>query len=973
MVDKSNNPGGWAIGAPPANPKPALLANPVLASLSADAVRRIAGCFAIEQVPAGGPVFGAGQPDTLVIVGVGGRLRVRPEEPYPTLSVFRYQGSVIAPWQWAPTRWPGSQIPQLDVIADVDSQILRADLKQLRALESESSMWGKWGFARFLELLFLEGVLSVAPDLAGLTAQQRLELAEMFDPVPRSVPTGRVLFDYGQTPDGLYAALYGSRFGITSRTGPSAPAKAPISITGAQVLGIGSLGALPGIQVRAVATAPSEIFVIPIETLHKMLRRHPDGWLARAAAHMLAVSNAIGPVFAALSQHPLFATTTAETLFAIVRGGTLRNWAVGAHAPAPFGSVPGIGVLVEGEIAALLYDSGQSGLDVRVLGGYDPVGMVHRATPTVASVFGLDHELVSYIEGPADYTKIPFVRWRARRPSTALFLPRHQLIAHLSHGPNKAPSQAALDKLGRELEATLATRKVANAGDKTQVLTRSIESAMDMLVAIPVTQNDCNDAVDALLLQAGAAIAADFEESCVFLRVFREGPDEAAPSVAWAEDGVTCARCRLKQSATTIDAVGQIRDAIAPGGVLHRGGQINSAHRTVVIVRLPAVPGANREDTFRAELLRSADGMIPVSADADWPMPLEMPSDVPLHYVAMLPGAAVRGLVPPTAAIRLRVNQQAAAGWTLADGPPTGSRAVLQPVSARRLARGLTHRRVGVALGGGGAWGMAHIAMIQGLTMHEIPVDLISGASVGSTVGAYFSAEGSDGLHKLSAARKRLQVGMYVGAITLRLFENQVNKDLGHRRLEDLELPFFPVATDLLVSSPAPILEGTLGLAVRKSGSMPPFYSPTMTKTASYADGGFSSNLPVNTLRVEGARLLVASNIVPPAPIQLPADTSGPLRRVRRVLSELSPIKRAEASVRAAITLFESGGAQSAADAPIYFDEGWTGTMPWALELGPEIIESTLAQPHFWDMLQGARARWEYLKGPRSGLDSPTS
>src|SRR5262249_56757851 len=56
-----------------------------------------------------------------------------------------------------------------------------------------------------------------------------------------------------------------------------------------------------------------------------------------------------------------------------------------------------------------------------------------------------------------------------------------------------------------------------------------------------------------------------------------------------------------------------------------------------------------------------------------------------------------------------------------------------------RLARFLTRRSVGVALGSGAAWGLAHIGVLEVLERERIPVDVIAGASMGAIVGAHYA------------------------------------------------------------------------------------------------------------------------------------------------------------------------------------------------------------------------------------------
>ena len=61
----------------------------------------------------------------------------------------------------------------------------------------------------------------------------------------------------------------------------------------------------------------------------------------------------------------------------------------------------------------------------------------------------------------------------------------------------------------------------------------------------------------------------------------------------------------------------------------------------------------------------------------------------------------------------------------------------------------MTDRRVGVALGGGGALGFAHIPLLEALDRFEVPIDMISGVSFGSLVGAYYASYGLTALERL--------------------------------------------------------------------------------------------------------------------------------------------------------------------------------------------------------------------------------
>src|SRR5205814_2060077 len=66
--------------------------------------------------------------------------------------------------------------------------------------------------------------------------------------------------------------------------------------------------------------------------------------------------------------------------------------------------------------------------------------------------------------------------------------------------------------------------------------------------------------------------------------------------------------------------------------------------------------------------------------------------------------------------------------------------------SFSRLGRAMTHRRVGLALGGSGAWSYGHVALIHALLALDVPIDMVSGSSGGAIAGTYYCARGEAGL-----------------------------------------------------------------------------------------------------------------------------------------------------------------------------------------------------------------------------------
>jgi predicted acylesterase/phospholipase RssA len=202
-------------------------------------------------------------------------------------------------------------------------------------------------------------------------------------------------------------------------------------------------------------------------------------------------------------------------------------------------------------------------------------------------------------------------------------------------------------------------------------------------------------------------------------------------------------------------------------------------------------------------------------------------------------------------------------------------------VSARRTlarwARAITHRRVGLALGGTGAWGYAGAALIRELDHAGVPIDLIAGASSGALNGAYYCAAGLPGLDRLIARGPDIARAMPLMVVTSAVAEYLVDADLGDTPLEQLEVPLFPVATNLSELRPEVITSGSIGFGVRASVSAPGIFAPTVAGGVRYVDGAVSDNLPVALVESLGADLVIAANALPAAALR---PTRGPAARL---------------------------------------------------------------------------------------------
>jgi len=185
------------------------------------------------------------------------------------------------------------------------------------------------------------------------------------------------------------------------------------------------------------------------------------------------------------------------------------------------------------------------------------------------------------------------------------------------------------------------------------------------------------------------------------------------------------------------------------------------------------------------------------------------------------------------------------------------------------LSRNKTKRpRIGLALSGGAARGIAHIGVLRALVENEIPIDCIAGTSAGALVGGTM-ASGMP-ISEMETIGRSIR-WRDLGRITMSRMGIQSNGRLEQylrdrlpvTRFEELPIPFAAVATDLQ-SGKTVIMrdEGDLPFAIRASCAIPGWYIPvTDGKGRQLVDGGLVANIPSNVARSLGAELVIAVDV----------------------------------------------------------------------------------------------------------------
>jgi NTE family protein len=176
--------------------------------------------------------------------------------------------------------------------------------------------------------------------------------------------------------------------------------------------------------------------------------------------------------------------------------------------------------------------------------------------------------------------------------------------------------------------------------------------------------------------------------------------------------------------------------------------------------------------------------------------------------------------------------------------------------------------RLGLALSGGAARGLAHVGVLKVFEEHGVRVDRVAGTSAGALVGGALAAGMSAGeIEKIGRAMRWRALGRMtvsrLGVQSNAVMEQYVRERFPVSRFEELPTPFAAVATDLRTGAAVVMRdEGDLGFAVRASCAIPGWYVPvTDAKGRQLVDGGLVANLPVSVARGLGAEVVVAVDV----------------------------------------------------------------------------------------------------------------
>ncbi|PWM75780.1 MAG: hypothetical protein DBX59_00615 [Bacillota bacterium] len=172
-------------------------------------------------------------------------------------------------------------------------------------------------------------------------------------------------------------------------------------------------------------------------------------------------------------------------------------------------------------------------------------------------------------------------------------------------------------------------------------------------------------------------------------------------------------------------------------------------------------------------------------------------------------------------------------------------------------------KTLGLALGSGGAKGMAHIGALKAFEENGIEFDVVAGASIGSIVGAFYCNiyRADEILHLLETVNFKEITNMFMVKMDTVGLEDVINRYIGDLTFDELKKPFACTATDYRTGEEVDLKSGSVAKALCASSSYPPFFKPVSIDGRLLVDGAFSNAVPADLVRGMGADFVVGIDL----------------------------------------------------------------------------------------------------------------
>jgi NTE family protein len=171
--------------------------------------------------------------------------------------------------------------------------------------------------------------------------------------------------------------------------------------------------------------------------------------------------------------------------------------------------------------------------------------------------------------------------------------------------------------------------------------------------------------------------------------------------------------------------------------------------------------------------------------------------------------------------------------------------------------------RVGLALAGGFARGIAHVGVLRALQNAAIPIDVVAGTSVGALIGScYCAGVALDDMQRIATSTSFADFGRWtpswLGLATNQRLETYLERFTPVKTFEELAIPLAIAATDISAGVTVYYTRGPLGPPLRGSCAYPGLFVPIQFEDRTLVDGFLTSPVPVEGALLLGADVIIA-------------------------------------------------------------------------------------------------------------------
>lgn len=205
---------------------------------------------------------------------------------------------------------------------------------------------------------------------------------------------------------------------------------------------------------------------------------------------------------------------------------------------------------------------------------------------------------------------------------------------------------------------------------------------------------------------------------------------------------------------------------------------------------------------------------------------------------------------------------------------------------------------LGLALGSGGAKGMAHLGVLKALEEHGISFRVVTGTSIGSIVGALY-AKGFSSLDMTEIVRgfSLREFGKNIRPFADPAFIETLLRPYLEGNIEDMPLPFAAWATDAHTNEGVLLDRGNVARALSASAAIPPFFRSVEWEGRQLYDGAYTNAIPADVCKDLGADVVIGCDLSAYTPTE--TEQGNLMRVIGTALSAFVPVTyRADSKTR---------------------------------------------------------------------------